>query len=373
MSVREDVAVPTRNDASVSRLTQILELGMSTMSIKSPMMDNMGQNQINTAARNMVPIKNMGLNLWSAILPTGPNQITRGQTTVIEDRLLTDLATYRLRRPNTGSQGVVWSDEDGNEATVLFISNNSNYEDSYLNYLEALISQRADTPDVVYDYPKIPDGNRESVRDPSSMASYQNKPRPHFKKLKERSRTDPASGNFSNTYDQPHTKIYLFYKIPVTRDAQSLPYGPYLYFGRFQAVYDNDKDQIRLRKFVVAERDLANERRVVSLRDLARTVDLGDVTGSDVRIVHSNLSNASARASSSYSSHRPVPRPPQPQPQPAFVTPAQPAPSVRPQATTPADDNRPRPYRIRRRSLDVEGPSALRPRQDPEADADSDL
>lgn len=373
MSVRKDVAVPARNDASLSRLTQILELGMSTMSIKSPMMDNMGQNQINTAAHNMVPITNMGLNLWSAILPTGPNQITREQTTVIKDRVLTDLATYSLRRPNNRSQGVVWSDEKGNEATVLFISNNSNYEDSYLNYMEALIARRADTPEVVYDYPKLSNKTSESMIDPSKAANYQNKAAAHFKKLKERSRTDPASGDFSKPYYQPHTKIYLFYKIPVTKAAQSLPYGPYLYFGRFQAVYDDNTQQIRLRKFVVPQIDMANERQVVSLRNLAATVDLSDVTGSDIRTVHSMLSDASARASSSRFSHRPVPRPPQPQPQPAFVTPAQPAPSVRPQATTPADDNRPRPYRIRRRSLDVEVPPALRPRHDPEADADSDL
>jgi len=394
MSIRRDVATPALNDAN-ARLKKILELGMAAMSIKSPL-DNMEQNQINTAARNMDSIHTMGLNLASAVLPTGPNLITRERTKVVEDRLLTDLATYRLRRPNNRSPGVVWSDEVGNEATVLFISNNSEYDDSYLNYLEALIAKRANTPDVVYDYPKTP--NR-GMFDERNTESYQKQAAAHLNKLKEKSRTDPASGNFSNAYDQPHTKIYLFYKIPVTGEAQALPYGPYLYFGRFQAVYDNNNNRIRLQKFVVPQQDQANEIRVVSLRDLAPTVDLGKVTGSDVNTVYSNLSKASARASSSYSSHRPVPRapqppqppqpprppqppqPPPPRPPPPLVTPPNPVPSARPQAITPTDNDKPRPYRIRRRSLNIDpqapqtpqAPPAQRVRRNPETDDDSDL
>merc|ERR1719424_775944 len=123
----------------------------------------------------------MGLYLASSVAPFTLDAVNQVKIS------LKEMATFRLGRGNFGARGVVWTRYDlGNryDATALFISKGSKYNDNYLSFLRIMNKNRLDgtniqLPDILYDYPRTADNTLRP--DPNS---YQSKAAAMFDQLK---------------------------------------------------------------------------------------------------------------------------------------------------------------------------------------------
>lgn len=142
------------------------------------------------------------------------------------------LSTVTLRRPNTGTApGVV---HDAN-ATVLIISADSGYGDKYLDYLMKVRAGKttAELPNIQYSFP-VPQNKGQP-------SAYVKNARAHLLGLiKEATLESIGQTDFSRDYEQPLSKIYVFFKRPVTGSDALRNDGPYIYFGRFKALNDQN-------------------------------------------------------------------------------------------------------------------------------------
>lgn len=151
---------------------------------------------------------------------------------------------YKISRPNTIARGVVFTDY----ATALFISNSiTGYADSYIDLVKYLqdAGEGADAdeaPEVTYQYP---------ISNPGEQDGYQLNAKNHLNGLK-----DDATGtegiDFTNVYEQPFSKIFVFLKIPVSGLAARKAEGPYICLGRFRAMrprHGNPRTSIRLQLY----------------------------------------------------------------------------------------------------------------------------
>jgi hypothetical protein len=153
----------------------------------------------------------------------------------VSTRLGPRLSTVTLRRANTGTApGVVY---DGN-ATVLIISADSGYADKYLNYLMKVRAGKttAELPNIQYSFP--------TPQNRGQPSAYVKNARAHLLGLiKEATLESIGQIEFSHDYEQPFSQIYVFFKRPVTGSDALRNDGPYIYFGRFKAL--NDQNMIR--------------------------------------------------------------------------------------------------------------------------------
>ena len=192
------------------------------------------------------PLESMGLYLASSVAPFTLDAVNQVKIS------LKEMATFRLGRGNFGARGVVWARYDlGNryDATALFISKGNKYNDNYLSFLRIMNENRINgtniqLPDILYDYPRTAD---PTLRPDTN--SYQSKAAAMFDQLKiEAHHGTPSVSSF---HTQSSSKIYVFFKIPVSGD-EKYQRGPYLFFGRFAVVppvFGDDIHQIRLRFF----------------------------------------------------------------------------------------------------------------------------
>lgn len=138
-----------------------------------------------------------------------------------ETRLARRLATVELRRSNYGGRGVVFNDV----ATVLIIGGeHSKYANSYLDYVQAVQNGVSTTnlPRVAYELP--------IAGEMQNSLQYVQQSRRRMVSL-----SQAASANdFSFVHEQPFSKVFVFFKLPVSRDRQKEPTGSYVFFGRFR-------------------------------------------------------------------------------------------------------------------------------------------
>lgn len=166
-------------------------------------------------------VEALGLELNSMYFPS----VKIGGTAT---RLGPRLSTVTLQRPNTGTApGVVF---DGN-ATVLIISADSGYADKYLSFINAARARKptAQLPDIEYSFP-VPQNRNEP-------SAYVKNARRHMLNIvKSATLESIGQADFTHDYEQPLTKIYVFFKRTVSGAAALLKEGPYVYLGRFKAL-----------------------------------------------------------------------------------------------------------------------------------------
>ena len=142
------------------------------------------------------------------------------------------LGSVTLFRENNGAKGVYFSDY----ATVLIISaDSSKYLDKYGEFLRRAKAGFTTSllPLIEYAFP-APDLGKPFTK-------YIQHSRAHLALLAAAA-TKEKLGTHDWTYpfEQPHTKIYLFFKIPATGVARFSNQGQYLSLGRFEAVERTD-------------------------------------------------------------------------------------------------------------------------------------
>jgi hypothetical protein len=233
MSRRPQTDTSRPATAEASRLKEVLAVGHALSRLES--LRVFDQNGVDTGphvtrkertVNNEDRFEAMGLRTANYVYPTALDRQN-------ERKLLVPMATYNLYRSNYGSHGVLWSEY----ATVLFISATGKYNDEYLGYINAqkrrasgLITAQ-ELPEIMYDYP----GAQID--------------RQYLQRLEQQPLTDNT-----DAYQSSKSNVYVFYKIPVSREDQKLPYGPYLFLGRFMAMPRlnepaQKKDQIRLKYY----------------------------------------------------------------------------------------------------------------------------
>jgi hypothetical protein len=219
MSVRTAPAAPAARARGRNTLDEVLCAGFQKLGLDVEDTDMPYKRGSSGAVKSNVDA--LGLELKSLYFPS----VREDPTTM--KRLGPRLSTVTLRRANTGTAPGVVYDEN---ATVLIISADSGYTDKYLDYLNAVRSRKAtaDLPDIEYSFP-VPRNKQEA-------SSYVEKAQGHLRGLiTEATLESIGKSDFSNDYEQPLSKIYVFFKRPVTGSDALRSDGPYIYFGRFKA------------------------------------------------------------------------------------------------------------------------------------------
>lgn len=141
------------------------------------------------------------------------------------------LGSVTLFRENNGAKGVYFTDY----ATVLIISADSKYLDKYGEFLRRAKAGFATSllPLIEYAFP-APDKGK-------AVTKYIQNARAHLASLAAAATKEKlGTHNWTYSFEQPHTKIYLFFKIPATGVARFSNQGQYLCLGRFAAVERTD-------------------------------------------------------------------------------------------------------------------------------------
>lgn len=224
------MSVRVAPDASVvcarekNTLDEVLRAGFQKLGLDVDDTDMAYGNKRGFSGNEKSKVDALGLELKSLHSP----EVRAGPTTT--KRLGPRLSTVTLNRANTGTApGVVYDDN----ATVLVISADSGYSDNYLSYLNDVRAGNATSvlPHIDYSFPKSK--NKREVSD------YVKKAEGHLRGLvKEATLESIVKHAFSHDYEQPLSKIYVFFKIPVTGADARRSDGPYIYFGRFKAQSD---------------------------------------------------------------------------------------------------------------------------------------
>jgi len=217
-------------DASVvcarekNTLDEVLRAGFQKLGLDVDDTDMAYGNKRGSSGNVKSKVDGLGLELKSLHFPS----VREGPATT--KRLGPRLSTVTLNRANTGTApGVVYDDN----ATVLVISAGSGYSDNYLSYLKGVRAGNATSvlPHIDYSFPKSK--NKPEVSD------YVKNAEGHLRGLvKEATLESIKKHAFTNDYEQPLSKIYVFFKIPVTGADARRSDGPYIYFGRFKAQSD---------------------------------------------------------------------------------------------------------------------------------------
>lgn len=213
---------------SVDRLTHVLQAGLQKLNLEAEETEMPYGSKRSSAGSVKSNVEALGLelnNLYFASVRTGSSP----------KRLGPRLSTVTLRRTNTGTApGVVYDDN----ATVLIISADSGYTDRYLDYLMKVRAGKttAELPNIQYSFP-IPQNRGQP-------SAYVKNARAHLLGLiKESTLESIGQAGFSRDFEQPLSKIYVFFKRPVSGSDALRNDGPYIYFGRFKAM--NDQNMIR--------------------------------------------------------------------------------------------------------------------------------
>jgi hypothetical protein len=142
------------------------------------------------------------------------------------------LGSVTLFRENNGAKGVYFTDY----ATVLIISaDSSKYLDKYGEFLRRAKAgfTTAMLPQIEYAFP-APDLGKP-------VTKYIQNGRAHLASLAAAATKEKlGTHNWTYSFEQPHTKIFIFFKIPATGIARFSNQGQYLCLGRFAAVERTD-------------------------------------------------------------------------------------------------------------------------------------
>jgi len=230
MSVRPKPAPTATAAASVDRLTHVLQAGLQKLTLEVEETEMPYGSKRSSADSVKSNVEALGLelnNMYSPLIRTGATSKLLGPR----------LSTVTLRRTNTGTApGVVYDDN----STVLIISADSGYGNKYLQYITKVRAgmTTAELPNIQYSFP-VPQRNGSAW-----PSAYVTKARGHLLGLiKEATLESIGQSEFSHDYEQPLSKIFVFFKRPVSGSDRLRNDGPYIYLGRFKA--QNDQNMIR--------------------------------------------------------------------------------------------------------------------------------
>lgn len=239
MSVRTELirskSAPLATPTSLDRLTCVLQAGLQRLAIQAEETDAYGKKR-SVDGRVMSNVENLGLLLKNPLYPRVNfwlfNSLTNREIKKESKLLGPRLSTVILRRPNTGTApGVVYDDD----STVLIISLDSGYSNEYLGYLKAARMGKKPPllPTIQYSFP-VPQNKLQP-------STYVKNARGHLLSLiRQATSKETEQADFSYDHEQPFSKIHVFFKIPVTGTDGMNNSGPYIYFGRFKAVKDDN-------------------------------------------------------------------------------------------------------------------------------------
>lgn len=216
---------PLPASPEADRLTQVLQAGFQKLCLEADGTDMPYGAKRSSAGAVKSNVDALGLELNSLYFPSVR---TGGAPKLLGPRL----STATLRRANTGTAPGVIYDEN---ATVLIISADSGYGDKYLDYLMKVRAGKttAELPNIQYSFP-VPQNRGQP-------SAYVKNARAHLLGLiKEATLESINQAGFSKDSEQPLSKIYVFFKKPVTGSDALLNQGPYIYFGRFKALQDQN-------------------------------------------------------------------------------------------------------------------------------------
>jgi len=196
-----------------------------------------------------------------------------------ENKELIPMAKYTLHRSNFGDDGVMWSERDRGadyDATVLFISEESAYSDSYMDYVTAqrnrtFGSNNENLPLVKYDYPP-------KAKDVAHLNFL----------LKDDFHKVTGKPNYNEKYETASSKVYVFFKFK--ESCQKNPTGKYLFLGRFKAIASQtlgDKKKIILEYFELTPDD--KRKRLLSEANYKKKISVATPVKSDTDYVISIL------------------------------------------------------------------------------------
>lgn len=207
------------------RLTQVLSAGLQKLVLDAEDTGPYGGGKRSVGGDAKSNVETLGLALSNTYFPA--TTITNGTTAQL---LGPRLSTVTIRRSNRGTApGVVFD----NYSTVLIISADSRYTgDRYLRFLNAVRAGEATThlPNIQYDFP--------APQNEVASTYVKNAGIHLFDLVKEATLESISKHDFTHDYEQPLSKIYLFFKLPVSGAAAQREDGPYIYFGRFKAMPD---------------------------------------------------------------------------------------------------------------------------------------
>ena len=274
-------ARPKTESVEMSRLAQVLWAGFEKLSLEMPY-----GSKRSSAGAVKSNVESLGLQLKSPFFQT----VTSGP---FPKRLGRRLSTVTIRRTNTGTAPGVVFDES---STVLIINAESGYGDKYLDYLMKVRAGKttAELPNIHYFFPVSQNSSQSSA--------YVTKARAHLLNLiKEATLESIGKAEFSNDFEQPLTKIFVFFKIPVTGLDALRNDGPYIYFGRFKALnnqsmiqpgdksssftdaYLNRITSIGLRPFDTPKPPASNPR--LNLQQMSAPLQATEVVEGDLEVV----------------------------------------------------------------------------------------
>lgn len=228
MSTRPAVSAPVGTPvAAVDRLAQVLSAGLRKLTLDAEDTGPYGGGKRSAGGDAKSNVETLGLALSNTYFPA--TTITSDTTAKL---LGPRLSTVTLRRSNKGqAPGVVFD----NYSTVLIISADSRYTGNrYLSFLNAVRAgtATADLPNIEYDFP-VPQKKQDAP------STYVKKAGLHlFDLVKQATLESIGQSDFTHDYEQALSKIYLFFKRPVSGADVQRTDGPYIYFGRFKAMPD---------------------------------------------------------------------------------------------------------------------------------------
>jgi hypothetical protein len=222
-------AQPTAAPRARASLDDVLRAGFQKLCLEADATETPYGSKRSSAGSVKSNVEALGLELNNLYFPS----VRAGG---VSKRLGPRLSTVTLLRTNTGTApGVVYDDN----ATVLIISADSGYGNKYLDYLMEVRAGKttAELPNIQYSFP--------TPQNRGQPSAYVKNARAHLLGLvKEATLESIGQAEFSRDYEQPLSKIYVFFKRPVTGSDALRNDGPYIYFGRFKAL--NDQNMIRV-------------------------------------------------------------------------------------------------------------------------------